>query len=664
MLRTHRWLPWTLAAVAAACSDSTGPKCAITGVTIAQNGVEMTVGETVNVPATIAQSGCGTLPALEWSSSNTQVATVTTGGAVTALAVGNTTITARLAGRAEQASVGLSVRGRVLSIGIQPGAPRVPVTGTLQLTADLSTDPGTPTGVRWRSSDPTRATVSATGLVSGLAAGTTTITAIADADTTRRATASLTVIPRVTGLQVRPEVVSLLVTETRQLSATVAGDSGVATAVTWRSANPAIASVNDAGLVTAVGAGQVQVTAISSADTTRRASANVTVIPRVAGVAVTPATGSLLVASTLQLSATVTGDPGVATTVTWRSSDPARATVDANGRITGVGAGVVTISARATADTTRSASATITVVPRVTGVTANPALVANLLVGGSLTLAATVNGDPGVSQAVTWRTSDATKVTVSAAGVIAGIATGSASIVVTSVADTTRSATVPVNVVQRVTAVNVTPQAPSINVGATVQMQAAVTGDAGVNTAVTWSSATPAVATVSSTGVVTGVSVGSAVIRATSVADPTKSGTSTVSVVVAGPQAGTAKCLAFSTEAGFGPPLSSAATYANCIPDLPGAELSMGLAIPLGVLDVNNLVLTSTMVSSNPAVASVTQAGATTWILRGLAEGAATVTATSATGSFSFSFTVVTIGGNQRVAPRLPFVPPPRRTPR
>lgn len=80
-----------------------------------------------------------------------------------------------------------------------------------------------------------------------------------------------------------------------------------------------------------------------------------------------------------------------------------------------------------------------------------------------------------------------------------------------------------------VTSVNVTPATATVAVGNVTNL-AAVASPAAALQSFTWSSATPATATVSSTGVVTGVAAGSVVITATSVSDPTKSDSCTVTV--------------------------------------------------------------------------------------------------------------------------------------
>jgi uncharacterized protein YjdB len=80
-----------------------------------------------------------------------------------------------------------------------------------------------------------------------------------------------------------------------------------------------------------------------------------------------------------------------------------------------------------------------------------------------------------------------------------------------------------------VTSVTTTPATATVAVGNVTNLDAAVL-PAAANQAVTWSSATPATATVNANGRVTGVAAGVVVITATSVSDPSKSDTTSVTV--------------------------------------------------------------------------------------------------------------------------------------
>src|SRR5262249_38668434 len=138
--------------------------------------------------------------------------------------------------------------------------------------------------VTWGSSDPTVATVSSSGLVTGVAAGTATITATSEG---KNGTSTITVtkIP-VGSVTVAPPSKSLLVTQTVPLSATVRDSAGTVVTdrvVTWGSNNTGVATVSPSGLVTAVGAGTATITATSE---TKSGTSTITVSPVPVGIVV------------------------------------------------------------------------------------------------------------------------------------------------------------------------------------------------------------------------------------------------------------------------------------------------------------------------------------------------------------------------------------------
>jgi hypothetical protein len=132
--------------------------------------------------------------------------------------------------------------------------------------------------------------------------------------------------------------------------------------VTSSSANPAIASVNSLGLVTAVSAGTTQITVTVEGKT---AVATITVSAAapvaVASVTVSPSSASLLVGGTQQFSATTRDANNNVLTgrvVTWSTAGAGIASVSANGFVTAVAAGTTQITATSEG---KSGSATITV---------------------------------------------------------------------------------------------------------------------------------------------------------------------------------------------------------------------------------------------------------------------------------------------------------------
>jgi hypothetical protein len=155
----------------------------------------------------------------------------------------------------------------------------------------------------------------------------------------------------------------------------------------------------------------------------------------------------------------------------------------------------------------------------------------SITVGGTGTLTATVSPSGATDKSVTWSSSAPSVATVSSSGVVTGVAEGSATITVTT-ADGAKTA--PCAVTVSATAVPVTSVAlnktsASLNVGGSETLTAAISPTGATNQNVTWSSSAPSVATVSSSGVVTGVSAGTAAITVTT-ADGNKTDTCNVTV--------------------------------------------------------------------------------------------------------------------------------------
>ncbi|MFN2317000.1 MAG: Ig-like domain-containing protein [Gemmatimonadales bacterium] len=152
--------------------------------------------------------------------------------------------------------------------------------------------------------------------------------------------------------------------------------------------------------------------------------------PTVKSISVAPNPGSVPIGGTITMSAAVVADAGVATTVTWSSSDASKATVNAaSGVVTGVSAGSVAITATSTVNPAVQGNATVNVTAAptatVTGVTVTPGT-AGLVVGQTVQLSASVQGTNNPDQAVTWSSLSPGIASVSAAGLVTGVANGTA----------------------------------------------------------------------------------------------------------------------------------------------------------------------------------------------------------------------------------------------
>src|SRR5207249_11443866 len=118
-----------------------------------------------------------------WTSSAPAVATVSTSGLLTGLSTGTATITASGEGQSGAAAATVAAPLAVASVAVSPTAPSLAVGATAQLSATPQDSSGYPLSgrtVSWASSAPAVATVSGSGLVTGMAAGTATITATSE----------------------------------------------------------------------------------------------------------------------------------------------------------------------------------------------------------------------------------------------------------------------------------------------------------------------------------------------------------------------------------------------------------------------------------------------------------------------------------------------------
>jgi uncharacterized protein YjdB len=244
----------------------------------------------------------------------------------------------------------------VATVVIEPTTARVPVGGTTTLRAAARATDGSTLvrAVTWSSSADAVVRVDANGVVTGVAAGSATITATSNG---RSGTATVTVDPPapapVASVAVAPATSTIAPSQTVTLTATPRDAHGTALtgrAVAWTSSAPSVATVDaSSGVVRGVAVGSATVTATSEG---RSGTATITVaapVEPVASVTVAMALDTLEVTETRTLQATLRDAGGNVLTgrvVRWTSSNPAIAAVDSvTGLLTGIDRGTVTVTA-------------------------------------------------------------------------------------------------------------------------------------------------------------------------------------------------------------------------------------------------------------------------------------------------------------------------------
>ncbi|MGE3525935.1 MAG: Ig-like domain-containing protein, partial [Gemmatimonadales bacterium] len=533
-----------------------------------------------------------------WSSDNPAVATVTDSGVVHAASGGSATIIATSGAHRDIAT--LTVRGAatpervtVASVAVSGVPASVTAGETVELTAEIKGADGAVLGDRpvvWTSSDPAVARVTQVGVLTALAPGTATITATSEG---RSGTASLTIKPvAIASVSLTPSRGSIKVGGTLRLSADVRdarGNAVAGRAVEWSSSDERVATVSPAGVVTGVSTGSATITGVTEG---RRGTTALTVVAdraEVARVLITPATGSLNPGETLQLTAQLQDGRGAAITdrtPAWSSSNPAIATVSPTGLVTAAGEGTATITA---ASDERSASARITVQPAPVAAISVSSPPASLPEGESFQLNALVRDGRGnvlSGRDLRWSSDNPRVASVSQTGRISAESPGSAKITVVSEG---KSVSVTVTVprpVPTVASVGLSPASGNLNEGQTLQLSAVPRDARGgtMDRPVSWSSSNESVARVSSTGLVTAVSAGSATITATS-----DGRSSTAAIAVAAPAGPTPEKPPVTT-AGMIPRLSLSAGGVFTCAGVSGAGLACwgaGTATPRQLAGLN-----------------------------------------------------------------------------
>lgn len=233
--------------------------------------------------------------------------------------------------------------------------------GSTTLAATVLPIYATNKGVSWKSNAPSVASVSAAGLIQGLAAGRATIT-VTTIDQGKTAACEVTVSESggtlVTGVTLSKTDLSLAVGGYETLTATVAPEGATTTSLTWTSDDPSVATVAE-GMVRGVKAGST-VIRVTTTDQGKTATCTVTVGSTVSGVALDKTTLSLVEGDSDSLVATVAPDDASNKAVTWSSDAESVATVDAEGKVSAVKAGTATITVT-TADQAKTATCAVTV---------------------------------------------------------------------------------------------------------------------------------------------------------------------------------------------------------------------------------------------------------------------------------------------------------------
>jgi len=396
----------------------------VTGITLDRTTVELIDGESITLTATVTPEDAANKE-VRWSCGHSNIQ-VTNGKVTTSFkpgtktttingkeALGQGTITATTVDGNKKATCKVIVYAKTIAVtGLRLSETSLHLNKGEEHMLKATIQPGDATekSVQWTSSDPSVVSVSQDGLVTAVGGGKATITASAGGIS---ATCSVDVNVPATSISLNAELLSLAKGTSAVLTATVLPDDAMDKTVRWSSDNPAVASVDQNGKVTAVEVGRAKITA-SVGDVSASCSVLCIAVP-VSAVVLDKTSLSLAKGSAETLTATVSPADATDKTVRWSSDNPSVASVDQHGLVTAVNTGEATITAAA-GDI--SATCTVSVFVPVTSVTLNLANL-TLMVGETATLEVSVLPEDATDKDVMWYSSDPNVALVEAGSITA-----------------------------------------------------------------------------------------------------------------------------------------------------------------------------------------------------------------------------------------------------
>ena len=328
------------------------------------NTLSLKVGSSYTFTPIIYENGAST--SLSWSTSNSSVVSVTKNGKIKALAPGTATITCTATnGVSAQCLVTVSPI-YVTSISLNKSEVNIKEGDNITLVATISPSNATNKDIEWSSTNNNVAIVGTTGTVVGISEGTCYIKATTKDGSNKSASCLVHVEKKsilVESIVLLPTSNTLKVGETTTLIATVSPQNATNSSLTWSSSDESVATVDNNGKVTAVSAGEVEITAIANDGSGIKGTCCIIVSPiLVESIVLNQTNAEITVGTSMTLVASVSPINATNKNLSWSSSDSSLAKVDETGMVTALSKGKVTITVTANDGSLTSASCVLTII--------------------------------------------------------------------------------------------------------------------------------------------------------------------------------------------------------------------------------------------------------------------------------------------------------------
>lgn len=457
---------------------------------------------------------------LIWKSSDNTIVTVTDEGLLTGISVGSAMIScySEDLGPADLITCMVYVTDSLVvaeNLSVLPESATLQVGQTLQMDAVFEPANTTDQEIRWSSSDEAVATITDGGLVTAQAIGQATITGIYYSTpdgipwikyskiTVEAATVEAT------GFDVTPDSANIKVGQSFKLTPVFTPENTTNKTVEYQSTDESVITVDDNGVVKGVGAGDavIQCQAVSGGFVATCAVH----VENAISFRLSPATREIAVGKSFQLKK-VTVPANADKTATWSSSNKKIATVSTTGKVTGKKIGSCTITCTLT-EYNQKATCKVKVAKLNSKVSLNKKSI-RVGVGKTYKLKKTVWTNNSKNPSVKWKSANKKIATVTSKGKVKGKKVGVTKVTVVTQDKIKAKATCRVTVIRQVTSVKMNTAYAVCYVGHTKQLRATVKPKKASIKKLKWTSSNKSIATVSSSGKVTGMKVGEVKITA------------------------------------------------------------------------------------------------------------------------------------------------------
>ena len=405
----------------------------IAAISLNKTNTSMRINTTDTLRATINPISTTQDRTLQWSSSNSDVVLVSSTGSITAVQPGNATITVRTS-NGLSATCDVSVTSEIVSLTLNKTA--MVLESGVEQSLRATINPSNTTDAKditWKSSNTNVATVSGDGNVIALNEGYATITATSVNG--KKAECKISVVKPVEqnpiiSVSLNKNKLDLEVSENETLVATINPENtSEDKTLTWSSSNPSVASVDQNGKVNGLTSGKTTITVTTSNG--KQASCEVNVRVSISSVTLSESKVELEVNADTTLVATINPEnTSEDKTLTWSSSDPSVASVDQNGKVSGLTSGKTTITV--TTSNGKKAVCEVNVIVSISNVTLNKEIM-SLRLATSETLVATINPEnTSGDKTLTWTSSNPNVASVDQNGKVIALSLGESTIHVTT----------------------------------------------------------------------------------------------------------------------------------------------------------------------------------------------------------------------------------------